>query len=95
AFQAAGYDSIGAIDSANVDTLIQLALNQVVKGSYFTTTFPSTVTNMTGAGILVTRSNGILQFAGGGNVTPVHWLSGDNVAGQSTILHKTDGIVSP
>lgn len=95
AFQAAGYDSIGAIDSANIDTLIQLALNQVVKGSYFTTTFPPSVTNMTGAGIVVTVSNGMLQFAGAGNTTPVHWLSGDNVAGPTTILHKTDGILSP
>lgn len=95
AFQAAGYDSIGAIDSANIDTLIQLALNQVVKGSYFTTTFPPTVTNLAGIGIAVMTSNGMLQFTGPGNTTPVHWLSGDNVAGPTTILHKTDGIVSP
>jgi hypothetical protein len=95
AFQAAGYDSIGAIDSANIDTLIQLALNQVVKGSYFTTTFPSTVTNLAGVNIVVTMNNGMLQFAGPGNSTPVHWLSGDNVAGPTTILHKTDGILSP
>ena len=95
AFQAAGYDSLGAIDSANVDTLIQLALNQVVKGSYFTTNFPPSVTNMTGANIVVTINNGMLQFAGAGNSTPVHWLSGNNVTGPTTILHKTDGIVTP
>lgn len=95
AFQAAGYDSLGAIDSANIDSLIQLGLNQVVKGSYFTTTFPSTVINMTGAIIVVTRNNGGLQFAGAGNPTPINWLSGDNVAGPTTILHKIDGIVSP
>ena len=95
AFQAAGYDSIGAIDSANIDSLIQLALNQVVKGSYFTTTFPASVTNLAGAGIVVTKNNGMLQFAGPGNTIPVNWISGDNVAGATTILHKTDGFVSP
>lgn len=95
AFQQAGYDSLGAIDSANIDTLVQLALNQVVKGSYFTTNFPPTVVNMTGANIAVTMNNGMLQFAGAGNPTPIHWLSGNNVAGPTTILHKTDGIVTP
>lgn len=95
AFQAAGYDSIGAIDSANVDTLFQLAMNQVVKGTYFTTNFPATVTNLAEAGIVVTMNNGMLQFAGAGNATPVHWISGDNVAGPNTILHKIDGIISP
>lgn len=95
AFQAAGYDSLGAIDSANIDSLVQLGLNQVVKGSYFNTTFPPSITNMTGAAIVVIRNNGSLQFAGAGNPTPINWLSGDNVAGPTTILHKTDGIVSP
>ncbi|HXB96287.1 MAG TPA: fasciclin domain-containing protein [Puia sp.] len=95
AFQQAGYDSLGAIDSASIDTLVQLALNQVVKGSYFTTTFPGTVMNWTGVNIVVTVNNGFLQFAGPGNPAPIHWLSGNNVAGQTLILHKTDGIVSP
>lgn len=95
AFQQSGYDSLGAIDSANIDTLIQLAMNQVVKGAWFTTTFPPTVTSLTGATVIVTVNNGILQFAGAGNTTPVNWLSGNNVAGPTTILHKTDGIIHP
>lgn len=95
AFQAAGYDSLGAIDSANIDTLLQLAMNQVVKGAWFTTTFPAMVTNLTGAGIVVTMNNGMLQFAGAGNATPVNWLSGNMIAGPTLVLHKTDGIISP
>ena len=95
AFQQAGYDSIGAIDSANIDTLVQLAMSQVVKGAYFTTTFPATVTSLSGGSVAVTVNNGILQFAGAANAVPVHWLSGDNVAGPTIILHKTDGIISP
>ncbi|HVS94926.1 MAG TPA: fasciclin domain-containing protein [Puia sp.] len=95
AFQQAGYDSIGAIDSANIDTLVHLAMNQVVRGAYFTTGFPGTVTTLSGGSVTVTVNNGIVQFAGAGNMVPVHWLTGDNVAGPTIILHKTDGIIDP
>lgn len=95
AFLQAGYDSIGAIDSANIDTLVNLAMNQVIKGAFFTTNFPATVTTLTGANVIVTINNGKPQFAGAGNTTTVQWLSGDNVVGPTIILHKTDGIVSP
>jgi fasciclin domain-containing protein len=95
AFQQAGWDSLGAIDSASVDTLLGLAMNQVVKGAYFTNTFPATVTTLQGAGITVTTVNGLLQFAGGGNSVPVNWLSGNQVAGPTLILHHTDGILKP
>src|ERR1700761_112127 len=58
AFQNAGWDSIGAIDSAGIDTLLQLALNQVVKGSYFTNMFPPTLTTVYGGGVTVSTVNG-------------------------------------
>ena len=95
AFQQAGWDSLGAIDSANVDTLLTLAMNQVVKGAYFTSTFPAAVTTLGGAGITVTITNSQLRFAGPGNATPVNWLSGNQVAGPTLILHRTDGILKP
>ncbi|HLI93588.1 MAG TPA: fasciclin domain-containing protein [Puia sp.] len=95
AFQQAGWDSLGAIDSANVDTLLNLAMNQVVKGAYFSNTFPATVMTLRGAGITVTTVNGLLRFAGAGNSVPVNWLSGNQVAGPTLILHHTDGILKP
>lgn len=95
AFQNAGWDSIGAIDSAGIDTLLQLAMNQVVKGSYFTNTFPSTLTTLNGGGVTVSIVNGFLQFSTSGNATPVNWLSGNQVAGPTLILHHTDAILNP
>ena len=90
----AGYDSL-AIDTANIDTLIRLAENQVVKGSWFSTTFPPKLTSLTGGTITAGLANGIPQFSGTGNPTPVNWLSGDQVAGAGLILHRVDGVLSP
>jgi hypothetical protein len=95
AFQNAGWDSLGAIDSAGIDTLLQLAMNQVIKGSYFTNNFPSTVTTLYGGGVTVNIVNGFLQFSTSGNAVPVNWLSGNQVAGPTLILHHTDGILTP
>lgn len=95
AFRQAGWDSLGAIDSAGIDTLMHLALNQVVKGSFFTNDFPSTLTTLTGGGVTVNIVNGFLQFSTNGNSTPVNWKSGNQVAGPTLILHHTDGILSP
>ena len=89
-----GYDS-AAIDTANIDTLLTLAQNQVVKGAWFSTTFPSRVTTLSGESITVGKTGGGLQFSGTHNTTPVHWLSGDQVGGSSLILHRTDGVLSP
>lgn len=90
----AGYDSL-AIDTAKVDTLIRLAANQVVKGSWFSTTFPSKLTTLTGGTITVGLVNGIPQFSGSGNPTPVNWISGDQVAGAGLILHRISGVLAP
>jgi transforming growth factor-beta-induced protein len=95
AFQNAGWDSLGAIDSAGIDTLLQLAMNQVIKGSYFTNNFPSSVTTLYGGGVTVSIVNGFLQFSTTGNAVPVNWLYGNQVAGPTLILHHTDGILTP
>ena len=81
------------IDSASIDTLLQLAMNQVVKGAYFSNNFPPTVTTLQGTGVTVSIVNGILQFATTG--TTAHWVSGDQVAGPTLILHKTDAVLGP
>jgi hypothetical protein len=95
AFQNAGWDSLGSIDSAGIDTLLQLALNQVVKGAYFTNMFPSALTTLYGGGVTVSIVGGLLQFSTSGNATPVNWLSGNQVAGPTLILHHTDAILTP
>lgn len=94
AMRQAGYDSL-RIDTVRSDTLIRLAQNQVVKGAWFTATIPSKVSTLTGGNITVSVVNGVLQFAGSGNPTPVNWLSGNQVAGPGLILHHINGILSP
>jgi hypothetical protein len=95
AFYNAGYDSVSAIDSAGYDTILQIALNQIFAGSYFTNTFPSTLTTLSGGGVTVSIVNGLLQFNTTGNPVPVNWLSGNQIAGPTLILHHTDGILAP
>jgi len=97
AFAAAGYDSIGAIDSANIDTLYQLVQGQILKGIYFTNTFPAPgpVYDVLGNPITVGLANGGLQFSASGNPVPANWLSGNQVSGTNMVVHRTDAILSP
>lgn len=90
----AGFDSL-RIDTVSIDSLLPLAENQVVKGAWFTTTFPSTVKTLTGGNITVSIAGSTIQFSGSGNASPVNWLSGDQVAGAGMILHRVDGVLSP
>ncbi len=93
AFINAGYDSIGAIDSTDIATLLTLALGQVIEGAYFSNNFPATVTNKDGVAITVNTGNGYLRFTASGNPVPVNWLSGNQIAGPTLVLHRTDGII--
>ena len=97
AFIAAGYDSIGAIDSANVNTLIALVQGQIIKGSYLTNSFPipGPVFDVLGNAVTVGNPGGILQFSATGNTVPVHWISGNLVSGSNIVVHRTDGLLSP
>lgn len=97
AFQQAGYDSIGAIDSANINTLIQLVAGQILKGPYFTNTFPvpGPVVDLLGNPITVGQTGSTWQFSASGNPVPVNWLSGNQVAGTNIVVHRTDAILSP
>ena len=95
AFINAGYDSIGAIDSANINSLLNLAMNQVIKGAYFTNNFPATVTTLFGTTLNVSTVNGYLQFEANGGSAPVNWLSGNQIAGPTLVLQHTDRIVTP
>jgi uncharacterized surface protein with fasciclin (FAS1) repeats len=93
AFINAGYDSIGAIDSANINSLINLAMNQVIKGAYFTNNFPVSLTTLFGVTVNVSTGNGYLQFETINTSTPVNWISGNQIAGPTLVLQHTDGIL--
>jgi uncharacterized surface protein with fasciclin (FAS1) repeats len=97
AFINAGYDSIGAIDSANVDTLIALVQGQIIKGFYLTNSFPipGPVFDVLGNAVTVGQNNGVLQFSASGNPIPVNWLSGNLISGSNIVVHRTDGLLSP
>ena len=95
AFRSAGYDSVGAIDSANINTLVQLLSNQVVKGIYFSSSFPPSVQRLQGSDLSVTYSNGLPLFTSPGSPGPISLLYGNQVAGSRLILHWTNGILSP
>jgi uncharacterized surface protein with fasciclin (FAS1) repeats len=97
AFRTAGYDSVTAIDSANVDSLITLVEGQVVKGVYFTNNFPipGPVTDLLGNSVTIGHAGGGWQFAASGNAVPANWLSGNLASGTNIVVHKTDAILSP
>jgi uncharacterized surface protein with fasciclin (FAS1) repeats len=97
AFINAGYDSIGAIDSANIDTLIALVQGQVIKGFYLTNSFPipGPVFDVLGDAVTVGQNNGVLTFTASGNTVPVNWLSGNLISGSNIVVHRTDGLLSP
>jgi uncharacterized surface protein with fasciclin (FAS1) repeats len=97
AFINAGYDSIGAIDSANVDTLIALVQGQIIQGFYLSNSFPvpGPVHDVLGNAITIGLNNGVLQFSASGNAAPVNWLSGNLISGSNIVVHRTDGILSP
>lgn len=97
AFINAGYDSLGAIDSANIDTLIALVQGQIIKGFYLTNSFPvpGPVYDVLGNAVTVGQNNGVLHFSASGNSAPVNWLSGNLISGSNIVVHRTDGILSP
>ncbi len=95
AFRKAGYDSVGAIDSADYNSIVQLLGNQVIKGSYFSPSFPASVQRLQGSDVTVTYNAGLPQFTTASNPAPVNLLFANQVAGRNLILHWTDGLLSP
>jgi hypothetical protein len=97
AFIELGYDSIGAIDSANVDSLIPLVQGQILQGLFLTNSFPvpGPVFDVLGNPVTIGLVSGQLQFSASGNVVPVNWLSGNSISGANIVVHRTDGFLSP
>jgi len=94
---AAGYDSIGAIDLADSSTLVQLVKYHTLTADWFSNTLMglTTVSTLQGSSLTVSRQNGVLQFSGSGNATPANFLSGNQLAGNTLIVHRIDQVLSP
>ncbi len=97
AFRAAGYDSLGAIDSANLTVLTQLLEYHFIKGIYFTNTLVSQTSLQTllGSPVSVIFQNGILQFSGGSNPTPANLLPGSRLSGGDILVYRIDEVLTP
>lgn len=96
AFIAAGFDSVQAIDSADLTTMTALAKNHVLTDFYFTDILRglSTVTTLQGNSLTVHVSNGVLQFTGS-DPTPANLTDGNRTAGNTIVVHRIDKVLSP
>jgi uncharacterized surface protein with fasciclin (FAS1) repeats len=97
AFIDAGYDSVGAIDSADSATLVQLVKYHTLTGDYFTNILSGLgkVSTLQGGSVTVGSQNGLLQFSGTGNPVPATLVSGNQLAGNTLIVHRIDKVLSP
>jgi uncharacterized surface protein with fasciclin (FAS1) repeats len=97
AFINAGYDSLGAIDSADLTSLTQLMEYQVVKGVYFTNTLAgqTSLSTLQGGTVSVTFQNSLFQFSGPGNPVPANLLPGSRLAGSTLLVYRIDEVLMP
>ena len=97
AWRKAGYDSVGAIDSADFNTMLNLAKYHVLTERLFTNTLSglTSVVTVQGGSLAVGVSGGVLQFSGTGNPTPANLLRGNQPAGNIFVIHKIDELLSP
>lgn len=97
AWIAAGYDSLGAIDSADSATLTQLLELHFIKGIYFTNTLAAqtSLPTLQGSPVSVIYQNGLFQFEGGGNATPANLLPGSRLSGSDILVYRIDEVLSP
>jgi len=93
----AGYDSVGAIDSADLGTMLSLAKFHVLTGQYFSNqlTGANNVITLQGGSLSVSVQGGVLQFKGNGNTAPAGVLKANQPAGNTLVIHKIDEVLSP
>jgi len=93
----AGYDSVGAIDSADSVTMLSLAKFHVLPGQYFSNllTGVNNVITLQGGSLSVSVQGGVLQFKGNGNTVPAGVLTANQPAGNTLVIHKIDEVLSP
>jgi uncharacterized surface protein with fasciclin (FAS1) repeats len=97
AWISAGYDSVGAIDSADLNTMLSLAKFHVLPGQYFSNQLVglNNVVTLQGSSLSVSIAGGVLQFKGNGNAAPANVLTADQPAGNTFVIHKIDEVLSP
>jgi uncharacterized surface protein with fasciclin (FAS1) repeats len=97
AFMAAGYDSLGAIDSADSATLTQLLEYHFIKGLYFTNTLAAqtSLPTLLGSPVSVIFQNGLIQFSGGSNSMPANLLPGSRLSGSDILVYRIDEVLTP
>jgi uncharacterized surface protein with fasciclin (FAS1) repeats len=97
AFMAAGYDSLGAIDSADSATLTHLLEYHFIKGLYFTNTLAAqtSLATLQGSPVSVIYQNGIFQFSGGSNPIPANLLPGSRLSGSDILVYRIDKVLTP
>jgi uncharacterized surface protein with fasciclin (FAS1) repeats len=97
AFLNAGYDSLGAIDSADITGLTRLMEYQVVPGLFFTNNLAvlTSLPTLEGSPIGVGTQNGLLQFTGNSNPSPAGLVNGNQPAARNFIVHRIDQVLLP
>jgi uncharacterized surface protein with fasciclin (FAS1) repeats len=97
AWITAGYDSVGQIDSADLNTMVSLAKYHVLSGEYFSNmlTGLNNVVTLQGGSLSVSTSGGVLQFKGGSNSVPANVITANQPAGNTFVIHKIDEVLSP
>jgi uncharacterized surface protein with fasciclin (FAS1) repeats len=97
AFIAAGYPTLGSIDSADIGTLTNILQYHILPGEYFTSSFTglSTVTSLQGSNINITFNNGLVQFTGTSNITAAGISISNRIAAGNIILQNITGVLMP
>lgn len=93
----AGYDSVGAIDSADLNTMLSLAKYHVLPSQYFSNQLMgvNNVITLQGGTLSVSVQGGVLQFKGNGNAVPANVLMPNQPAANTFVIHKIDEVLSP
>jgi uncharacterized surface protein with fasciclin (FAS1) repeats len=97
AWRNAGVDSIGAIDSADLNTMLSLAKFHVLPGQFFSNQLAgvNNVITLQGGSLAVSVQGGVLQFKGNGNAVPANVLTANQPAANTYVIHKIDQVLSP
>ncbi|HEY4149170.1 MAG TPA: fasciclin domain-containing protein [Chitinophagaceae bacterium] len=94
AFISYGFTNVDTLDLGMLTTIIQYHL---ISGQYFSNTLASqaTVAATDGGYINITAGTGSIQLTGTGNATAANVIAGNELAGNTIIVHKIDQLLLP
>ena len=98
AFIAAGYATLGSIDSADVTALTNMLQYHILPGQYFVSSFSglSTVTTLQGENINVTfDGNGLVQFTGKNDTAAASITVSNRISAGNIIIHNISKVLTP